>query len=117
MDVMVAVGMERCDKVGRMVIKDIVLGDGEEEVLLDVFFLWAPDLLTMLIDNGVLMGVVGDSSGVRQGGEEVGEEVGFGVERECKDRENGSGWGRGGNDSNGSFSNGQQEVLYWDVGK
>jgi hypothetical protein len=39
LDVVVAVGMEGHDKVGGVVIKGIVSGDSEEEVLLDVFLL------------------------------------------------------------------------------
>jgi hypothetical protein len=77
LDIVVTVGAERCDEVGRVVIKSIVVGDGEEEVLLDVFFLQAPDLLTAFIDNGVLMWVMGDGGGARQGGEEVREELSF----------------------------------------
>jgi hypothetical protein len=62
---MVAVGMEGHDKVGGVVVKGIVPGDGEEKVTLDVFFLWAPDLLTVFIDDSVLMGVVGNGGGIR----------------------------------------------------
>jgi hypothetical protein len=36
---MVAVGAEGGDKVGGVVIEGVVLGDGEEEVTLDVLFL------------------------------------------------------------------------------
>jgi hypothetical protein len=74
---MIAVGTERRDKEGRVVIEGIVVGDGEEEVVLNIFVLWAPDFLTMFVDDGVLVRVVGDSSGARQGGKEVGEELGF----------------------------------------
>jgi hypothetical protein len=74
-----------------VVVKGIVLGDGEEDVLLDVFLLQAPDLLTTFINDSVLMGVVGNSSGARWGSEEVGEEIGFGVNREWEDGEDRSG--------------------------
>jgi hypothetical protein len=55
LDVVIAVGIEGRDEEGRMVVKGIVVGDGEEKVLVNVFLLWAPDLLAMFIDNGVLM--------------------------------------------------------------
>jgi hypothetical protein len=73
----VAVGIEGGDKVGGVVIEGVVLGDGEEEVLLDVFILGAPDLLTAFIDNGVLMGVVVDGGGTRWGSKEIREEFSF----------------------------------------
>jgi hypothetical protein len=43
----------------------VVPRDGEKEVLLDVFFLQAPDLLATFVDNGVLVGVIGNGSGAR----------------------------------------------------
>jgi hypothetical protein len=52
-----------------VIVKGVVAGDGEEEVLLDVFVLWTPDFLTSFVDNGVLVRVVGDGSGTRRGGE------------------------------------------------
>jgi hypothetical protein len=79
---MVAVGAEGGDEVGGVVVEGVVLGDGEKEVTLDVLFLWALDLLITFIDDGVLMGVVGDSGGIRQGGKEMWEEFGFGGKRE-----------------------------------
>jgi hypothetical protein len=63
------------------------------------------------------MGVVVDSSSTRQGSKEMGKEFGFRVEWEWKDWENGSRWGRGGDDSNRGFSNGWWEVFYEDVSK
>jgi hypothetical protein len=56
--------------------------------------LWAPDFLTVFIDDGVLMGVVSDSSGARWGGEEMREELSFQGNREWEIGEDGSGWGR-----------------------
>jgi hypothetical protein len=114
---MVVVGTERCDKVGGVIIKGVVLGDDKEEVLLDVFLLWASDLLAAFINNGVLVQVVGDSSGIRQGGEEIREELGFWVKREWEDREDRSRWGRRGNNGDRSFYNGWWEVLDWDIGE
>jgi hypothetical protein len=52
-----------------MVVEGIVAGDGEEEVFLDILVLWAPDLLTSFIDDGVLMRVVGDGSSIGRGNE------------------------------------------------
>jgi hypothetical protein len=45
--------------------------------MLDVFFLGAPDFLATFIDDGVLVWVMVNGSGAGQGGEEVGEELGF----------------------------------------
>jgi hypothetical protein len=74
---MVAVGTEGRDKVGRVVVESVVPGDSEEEVLLDIFLLEAPDLLATFVDDGILMWVVGNGSGTRRGGEEMREEFGF----------------------------------------
>jgi hypothetical protein len=114
---MIAVSIEGYDEVGRVVIKGVVLGDGKEEVVLNVFFLWTSDLLTMFIDDGVLVGVVGDGSGTRQGSEKVGEELGFWAKREWENGKDRSGQGRGGNNGNRGFSDGWQEVLDGDVSK
>jgi hypothetical protein len=117
LDIVVTVGAERCNKVGRVVVKSIVVGDGEKEVFLDVFFLQASDLLTMFVDDGVLMWMMGDSSGARWSGEEVREELSFWGKRKWEVREDGSGWGRGGDNSDRGFSDRQWEVLDWDVSK
>jgi hypothetical protein len=69
--------MEQHDEVGGVIVKGIVPGNGEKEVLLDVFLLRAPDLLTAFVNDGVLMGVVSDGGGARWGGKEVGEELSF----------------------------------------
>jgi hypothetical protein len=100
-----------------MVVKGIIVGDGEEEVLVNVFILWAPDFLTAFVDDGVLMWVVGNGSGARQGSEEVGEELGFQGDGEQEVGEDRSRWGRGGDDSDWGFNNGQQEVFDGDIGK
>jgi hypothetical protein len=87
----VIVGMERHNEVGQVVVKGIVLEDGEKEVFLDIFFLGTPDLLTTLIDNGVLVWVVGDSGDTRWGGKEIREEFGFGGKRKWEIGEDRSG--------------------------
>jgi hypothetical protein len=69
LDVVVAVGTERGDKEGGVIVKSVIPGDGEQEIFLDVFVLWAPDFLTSFVDDGVLVRVVGDSSDTRQGNE------------------------------------------------
>jgi hypothetical protein len=117
LDLVEAVSTEGCDEKGRVVIESVVAGDGEEEVLLNVFILWAPDLLTAFIDDGVLMGVVSNGGGAGWSSEEMGEELGFRGDREWEVGEDGSGRGGRGDDGNGSFNDGQWEVLYWDVGE
>jgi hypothetical protein len=117
LNIVIAVGTEGRDEEGRVVVKGIVVGDGEKEVALNVFVLGAPDFLTTFVDDGVLVWVVSDSSSVRQGGKEVGEELGFRGDREWEVGENGSRWGRGGDDSDGCFSDRWWEVFDEDVGE
>jgi hypothetical protein len=69
--------MKGCDEEGGVVIKGVIAGDSEEEVLVNVLVLGAPDLFTTLVDNGVLVGMVGDSGDTRWDSEEVGEEFSF----------------------------------------
>jgi hypothetical protein len=69
LDIVVAVGTERRDEKGGVIVKGVVPGDGEQEVFLDILVLWAPDLLTAFIDDGVLVGVVSDGGGTRWGDE------------------------------------------------
>jgi hypothetical protein len=66
---MIAVGAKRRDKKGGVIVEGVVLGDGEQEVFLNIFILRAPDLLTSFVDDGVLVRVVGDSGGTRRGNE------------------------------------------------
>jgi hypothetical protein len=65
LDVVVTVSMEGRDEEGGMVVEGVVPGDGEEEIFLDVFVLWTPDLLTTFVDDGILVWVVGDGGGTR----------------------------------------------------
>jgi hypothetical protein len=77
LDLVVAVSTEGCDEEGRIVVEGVVVGDGEEEVALNIFVLRAPDFLTSFVDDGVLVRVVGNGGGAGRGGEEMGEELGF----------------------------------------
>jgi hypothetical protein len=52
-----------------MIVEGVVLRDGEQEVLLNIFVLGTPDLLTSFIDDGILVRVIGDGGGTRRGGE------------------------------------------------
>jgi hypothetical protein len=101
----------------RVSIEGVVLGDGEQEVFLNILVLGAPDLLTAFIDNGVLVRVVGNGSGTRQGGEEVWEEFGFRGNREREVGEDRSEWGGRGNNGNRGFSDRRWEVFDGDISK
>jgi hypothetical protein len=101
--------------VGGVVVKGIVSGDGKEEVILNIFVLGTPDLFTAFVDDCVLMWVVSDSSGVGRGSEEVGEELSFWGDREREVGKDRGRWGRGGNNSDGGFNDGQREILDRDV--
>jgi hypothetical protein len=109
--------MEGCDEEGGVVVKSVVVGDGKEEVTLDIFILGAPDFLALFVYDSVLVWVVSDGGGIGWGGEEVREELGFRSDREWEVRENGSGWGRRGNNGDGGFNDGRREVLDGDVGE
>jgi hypothetical protein len=117
LDVVIAVSTEGSDEEGGVVVKGVVAGDGEEEVMLDVFILGTPDLLTVFVDDGILVRVVSDGGGIGQGDEEVREELGFQGDGEREVGEDGSGWGGRGDDSDGGFNDGWREVFYWDVGE
>jgi hypothetical protein len=117
LDVVIAVGTEGRDEEGGVIVEGVVPGDGEQEIFLDIFVLRAPDLLTAFVDDGVLMGVVGDGGGTRRGGEEVREEFGFRGDEKGKVWENRSGRGGGGDDGDGGFNDGQREILDGDVGE
>jgi hypothetical protein len=69
LDLVETVSTEGRNEEGRVVVKGVISGDGEEEVLLDIFILWAPDLLTAFVDDGVLVRVVSDGSGIGWGDE------------------------------------------------
>jgi hypothetical protein len=69
LDVVITVSTKWCDEEGGVVVKGVVPGDGEQEIFLNIFVLWAPDLLTAFVDDSVLVGVVGDGGGTRWGDE------------------------------------------------
>jgi hypothetical protein len=69
LNVVVAVSTKGGDEEGGMVVEGVVVGDGEKEVLLDIFVLRAPDFLTSFVDDGVLVRVIGDGGGARWGDE------------------------------------------------
>jgi len=60
-----------------VVVKVNNVRKGAEEVLFDEFLLRYPKLLTMIVNNGVLVGVSVNGVGTGGGMEEVGEEVGY----------------------------------------
>jgi hypothetical protein len=117
LDVVIAVGTERCDEKGGVIVESVVPGDGEQEIFLDILVLWAPDLLTAFIDDSVLVWVVGDSGGAGRGSEEMREELSFRGDGERKVGEDRSGQGRGGDDGDGSFNDRWREILKGDVGE
>ena len=81
---MVAEGAERGDEVRVVLVEFVVFGDVHQEVAFHVLILGGPNLLTMLIDNLVLVWVV-VGSGARWGGKEVWKEFGFWEDGERKD--------------------------------
>ena len=83
-------------------------------------FLGTPDLLTVFVDDGVLVRVDVVSERARRGGPKVWEEFVLGVEgddRKGEFLEDGSGQGGRGDDGDGCFDDSRWEVLYWDVRK
>jgi hypothetical protein len=82
----VTVSTEGGDKEGRVIVEGVVPGDGEQEISLNIFVLRTPDLLTTFVDDGVLVGVVSDGGGTRQGDEEVRKKLGFWGDREWEIR-------------------------------
>jgi hypothetical protein len=117
LNVVVAVGTEGSNEESGVVVESVVLGDGEEKVMLDVLILGAPDFLATFVNDGVLVRMVSDGGGARQGSEEVWEEFGFQGDGEREVGEDGSRQGRGGNNGNGGFNDGWQEVFNGDVSK
>ena len=113
-DGMEGVSAERSDKKGGLSLLKIDFpGDVIEEIGVDKLFVGVPDVVVLLVDNGVLVGMVVVCSKARRGSEEVGEGKEVGGERS----EEGSGrrQGGGGDGGNWSFDDGRGDVLNWDV--
>jgi len=71
------IGPERGDKGDGVVIKVRDTGEEPEEVALDKFFRWDPELLTMVVNDLVLVRVAVDGVGAGGGVEEIGEKVSY----------------------------------------
>ena len=68
------VGAERSDKKGGLnLLKIDFPGDVIEEIGVDKFFAGVPDVMVLLVDDGVLVGMVVIRSKARWGSEEVGK--------------------------------------------
>ena len=67
------IGPERGDKRDGVVVKIVDAREETKEVMCYEFFLQDPEFLTMVVDNGVLMGMAVDGVGASGGGEKVGE--------------------------------------------
>jgi len=75
-NVVINVGPERGDKRDGVVVKIVDARKEAKEITCYEFFLWDPEFLTMVVDNGVLMGMAVNGVGASGGVEEVGKEVG-----------------------------------------
>ena len=71
------VGPKRGDKRNGVVMEIVDARKEAKEVTFYKFFLWDPKFLTVVIDNGVLMGVAVNGEGAGRGVEKVGEEVSY----------------------------------------
>jgi len=67
------VSPKRGDKRNRVVMEIVNARKEAKEVMCYEFFLQDPEFLTMVVDNGVLMGMAVDGVGASGGGEKVGE--------------------------------------------
>ena len=74
-DVMENVSTEWGNKRDWVSLKVGDTGDKAEEVTFNEFFLWDPELFSMIIDDCVLMGMSVNGEGTGGGMEEVGEEI------------------------------------------
>ena len=108
------VGAEWGDKErGLNLLKIDLPGNVVEEVGVDKFFAGVPDVVALLVDDGVLVRVVVVRNKARRGGKEVGE----GEEVGGKRGEEGGGRRRGGGGDGGDwgFDDGRGDVLNWDI--
>ena len=67
------VGLKRGDKRNGVVMEIVDMRKEAKEVTCYEFFLWDPELLTTIVDNGVLMRVAVDGVSAGRGVEEIGE--------------------------------------------
>jgi len=76
-NVVINVSPERGDKGDGVVVKIINARKEAKEVTFYKFFLWDPEFLTTVVDNGVLMGVTVNGEGAGRSVEEIGEKVSY----------------------------------------
>jgi len=67
------VSPERGDKRDGVVMEIVDTRKETKEVTCYKFFLWDPEFLTAVVDNGVLMGMVVDGEGAGRSMEEIGK--------------------------------------------
>jgi len=68
---------KRGDKRNGVGMEIINAGEKPKEVTFYKFFLWDPEFLTAVVDNGVLMRVMVNSEDAGRGVEEIGKKVGY----------------------------------------
>jgi len=76
-NVMKNVSPERGDKRNGVVIEVVNARKEAKEVTFNKLFLWDPKLLTMIIDDSVLVRVAVDGKGAGGGVEEIGKKVSY----------------------------------------
>ena len=69
------IGPERGDKRDWVVVKVVDARKETKEVTCYKLLLWDPEFLTMIVDDGVLMGMAVNGVGTSRGSKEVREEV------------------------------------------
>jgi len=74
-NIMENVSMEWGDEEDGVIVKVNDVRKGAEEVLFDELLLRYPKFLTVVVDDGVLVGVSVDSKGAGRGMKKVGEKV------------------------------------------
>ena len=74
-DLIIYKGTERGDEVDGECVKCLDIRDIEQEVLAYKFFLWAPDLVPLFVEDCIKVRVLLSCLQTRQQSKEVGEEV------------------------------------------